>query len=187
METNTFGTVISLVAGIITVMGAIAVVVSTTNITIPKWSKNKEKVPAADDKKTTYSAHELPVDNDALRWSVWWGHRGMVLFYVIIGLILTFGPNYLFGPTWFYFSSIPHGGSGMGIACLALALALIIGIHRRSKLIVSTTLFAGGITFWIAAFMIGAQGIAAHTGAMEAPFMMYAAVDMLIRAAVIRR
>lgn len=184
MNPNTTGAIISIVAGTITVCGAIAVILSTANFRLPRKSKEKQAEDA--DPKHIFLS-DIPIDEDAVRWSIWWAHRGMVLFYLIIGMTLLIAPHWVFGSTWFYFKGIPHGGAGMGVACIGLVLAMIFAIWRRSKFLVSSVLFAGGITFWIAAFLVAAEGVSAHSECIEALFMMYAAVDMLIRAAVIRR
>jgi hypothetical protein len=68
-----------------------------------------------------------------------------------------------------------------------LAVAMIVAIFRKSKRLVANVLFAGGITFWIAAFLVASQGFSAKSECIESLFMIYAAVDMLIKGAVIRR
>lgn len=180
MSPNTVGTIVSIGAGTITVIGAIIVILGASNITMPSISFSKME-------RGTYSPYDLPVDEDALKWNIWWAHRGMVIFYFMSFLILMFTPKWVFGPTWYTFSDLPHGGWGFSLACLLFMVTMIVGIRRRSKKIVSLTMFGSGISLWVAAFLVAAQGISAHTQCIEAWYMMYVSVDMLNRAAVIRR
>jgi hypothetical protein len=184
-----------MVASTISITGAVGTVLTALFFVVrasrssSSWEQQRDKQIERDTRrnyqKMVDSRHLT--DEAALRWAFWWSQRGMAIFYFLVGILLVSGPDYLFGPTWFYFQHIPHGGFGIGVACLGLCVAMTIGVRLRSNRIVTWVFFAGGIAFWISAFLIGAQGIMAKTGCMESPFMMYAACDMLLRGAVARR
>jgi hypothetical protein len=135
--------------------------------------------------------HNRPVDDDfnesALHWAAGLVPRGMIVFYAIMGAILTCAPYYWFGPTWSYFQFIPHGGFGMGVTCLVLSISLLIAVIGRLKRLIGFILLCGGTAFYTAAWLIALQGMYGRTGLMESPFMMYAGIDMIIKSVVARR
>lgn len=69
--------------------------------------------------------NELPKSNSKIRWVEWWSHRGEVIFYYLIGVVMVGAPPYWFGPTWSYFKFLPHGGFGIGVACLFMMYASV--------------------------------------------------------------
>jgi hypothetical protein len=127
------------------------------------------------------------LNESALRWYAYTTPRGMAIFLILVGLLLVFAPDYWFGPTWWYFQDIPHGGFGIGLTCLGLGSTLSIAVWRKSKRFKALILFLAGIAFWVAAFVLAAQGMLGRTGLMESPFMMYIGGDMLMQSAVLRR
>lgn len=129
---------------------------------------------------------EPPAD-EALRWKSTLNQFGTVVFFFLVGCILVFAPDTWFGPTWSYFQYLPHGGFGLGATWLGLGLALLVGILFKSKRFVSVVYLFGGVSLYIAAWLIALQGIAGKTGLMESPFMMYAGIDMIIESVVIRK
>lgn len=130
---------------------------------------------------------EPPIDESAVLWRVNWAPRGMAIWLALVGLLEIFAPDYFFGPTWFRFSNIPHGGFGMGVCCLSLSFVLAVALRRRVRRLIVWVLFLAGVSIWVAAATIVAQGLAGKTGLMEAVFMTYPAADMMIQSLVTRR
>lgn len=130
---------------------------------------------------------DLEVDKTTLDWSVSFAHRGITFWYFMLAAICLFGPNEWFGPTWWYFQYVPHGGFGLGVTCLILGLAMVYAIWRRRRTAMRVALSAGALAIWISAALIGAQGVIGHTGLMESPFMMYVAFDIGIQSALLSR
>jgi hypothetical protein len=128
---------------------------------------------------------ELEVDEPILQWSVSFAQRGIAVWYFFIGALCLFAPDSWYGPTWSFFQQIPHGGHGLGITCLALGVVMVFAIWRRKRRLMKTALGLGATSFYVAAWLIAAQGIIGGTGLMESPFMMYVAFDIGIQSTVL--
>lgn len=127
------------------------------------------------------------ISYNGLRLAQAWSHYGVVLWFNILGVIFIFSPSNWFGSAWSHFNVLPHGGLGIGITCLTLGELLMGAIWLKSKWLISVVLLLGSVAFWTGAFLIGAQALAANSGLMEVPMMMYISVDLLIRSTVVRR
>lgn len=126
------------------------------------------------------------VSYSGLRLAQGWSHRGVVIWFYLLSAVFLFSPSDWFGPTWSHFDFLPHGGTGIGVTCLALGTLLMAAIWLRSRWLISVVLLLGAAAFWLGAFLIGAQALAGRTGLMEVPMMMYISVDLLIRAAIVK-
>jgi hypothetical protein len=172
MDANTFASLVAVGAAFITAVGVV--------VTLRPWQYRKERAPKPP------RSRSLSVSDLAAQWSIT-VHYGIVNFLVLAGLVLVFAPDYLFSPAWFYFRNIPHGGFGMGVCCLGLAVVMIVGLLRKDKRLISWVLYLGGTAFWVAAFLIAVQGIMGHHACMEAVFMAYCSGDMFVQAGALRQ
>jgi glucan phosphoethanolaminetransferase (alkaline phosphatase superfamily) len=111
-------------------------------------------------------------------------YRGVIFWYLFVAGVLWWAPDRWFGPTWYYFSIIPHGGGGLSIACTALACLMMYAIRRKSRRLMRLSLALGGVAFWVASWLIFAEGMAGNTGVMEAFFMLYVSIDLFIKGLV---
>lgn len=130
---------------------------------------------------------DLEIDKPALDLAVNFSHRGVLAWYFVIATVCLFAPDQWFGPTWWQFQTIPHGGHGLGIASLLLGMMTLYAVWRRKRRLLMTALGMGGVAFYVGAWLIILQGITGGTGLMESPFMMYVGCDLLIKSALLRR
>lgn len=117
----------------------------------------------------------------------WWAFRGEIVWLYLLGAVFIVSPKDWFGPEWSAFDYLPHGGLGLGLACVLLGTVLAAAVYLRSIRVISVVLLLGAVTFWVSAFLIGMQALKTGTGLMETPLMMYVSVDMMIRSAIARR
>lgn len=128
---------------------------------------------------------ELEVDKAQLDWAVSFTHRAVILWYFIVGIVCLFAPDWWFGPTWWTFQSIPHGGHGLGIVSIALGELTIYSLIVRSRRLLMAAMGMGGVSFYVGAWLIVLQGLIVRTGLMEALFMMYVGCDLLLKGAML--
>lgn len=109
---------------------------------------------------------------------VYWS---FALWTVALGAVLMAAPDNWFGPSWSYFSQLPHNGFAMGVCCAGLgglqALTLLQHACGRDLAyrVLAWLFFLAGFVYWTAGIILGAEGLLGHQGLMEAPFMLYAA------------
>lgn len=128
---------------------------------------------------------ELEVDKSALDLAMDFSHRGVLAWYFIIAGICLLAPDRWFGPTWWQFQTIPHGGHGLGIASLFLGVLTFYALWRRKRRLLMASLSMGGVAFYAGAWLVALQGIIGGTGLMESPFMMYVGCDLLLKSALL--
>jgi hypothetical protein len=93
---------------------------------------------------------------------------------VALGGVLIAAPQSWYGPSWSYFSELPHNGFGMGLCCVSLGLLQCLALWRNAApKTLSILFFLSGFVYWTAGILLGAEGLLGHQGLMEAPFMMY--------------
>lgn len=97
----------------------------------------------------------------------------------MLGLFLILAPDWFYGPSWSYFTDIPHNGLGLGICLIAIGIAELITLEYGRRIgviqrkVLTILFFLGGFVFWTAGIILGAEGLSGHQGLMEAPFMLY--------------
>lgn len=100
--------------------------------------------------------------------STYYGHAGWM---IALGGFLLAAPPIWYGPSWSYFSELPHNGYGMGVCCVLLGILQMVAIHGDKVRCTAVLLFLGGFVNWTAGIILFAEGILGHEGLMEAPFM----------------
>lgn len=92
----------------------------------------------------------------------------------LLGVFLTMAPEAWFGPSWFYFKIIPHGGLGMGVCLTILSAIQAVALWREmGARVLSVLFFLNGFVYWTAGIILGSEGFLGHQGLMEAPFMLW--------------
>ena len=114
-------------------------------------------------------------------------HRSIALYCIVIGVVMMCGPSWIYGSTWSYFQYTQHAGVWMGWAAFINGILIALAIRKCWKRFLAFMLFVGGTGFWLSASLIFIEGAASHHGCMEALFMMFPAVQMLIRSAAVAR
>lgn len=95
----------------------------------------------------------------------------------VLGVVLMLAPNNWFGPSWSYFSQVPHNGFWMGLTCTVLSLLQLATLWRGGHHhVLGYLVFLTGVVFWTGGVIIAAAGILGHQGLMETPFMMGCAI-----------
>ena len=99
--------------------------------------------------------------------SIYWSYT---LWSGVLGVFMILAPEDFYGPSWHYFSEVPHDGTGMGICLVSLsALVLIVLWRRGGDRMLATLLFLLGFVYWTSGLILGAEGLASHEGLMPAP------------------
>jgi hypothetical protein len=97
-----------------------------------------------------------------------------------LGVVLMLAPEDWYGPTWSYFSQLPHNGFGMGACCCLLGALQIMALWRNATAKTLSILFLlSGFTYWTAGVILGAEGLWGHQGLMEVPFVIAVAGQSL--------
>jgi hypothetical protein len=109
---------------------------------------------------------------------------GFAIVNVALGILLMSAPRNWYGPSWSYFSQLPHNGFGMGMCCAGIGILQIIALRLNAPAsILSILLFLAGFVYWTAGIILGAEGLLGHQGLMETPFMMLIGAHKLILSA----
>jgi hypothetical protein len=114
-----------------------------------------------------------------------------LVYYVHAGFLLTLGtfllaaPEDWFGPSWSYFSWLPHNGLGMGTACVLLGAAQLVTISMDYVSATAVLIFLGGFTNITAGVLLGAEGIYGHQGLMEMPWMITVGAIKYVQAVIL--
>lgn len=109
----------------------------------------------------------VPIRPESIYWS-------FAAWTVGLGLFLVVAPDDWYGPTWSYSDILPHNGFYMGWTCLSLGVSQLWALWKGySAKVLSILFFLSGFVFWTAGISLAAEGLAGHTGLMEAPFMLY--------------
>lgn len=112
---------------------------------------------------------------------VYWS---FTIWSAILGVFLMAAPGVWFGPSWFYFKFVPHGGLGMG--CCLTVLSIIQGVclwHECSARVLAVLFYLNGFVFWTAGIILASEGFLGHQGLMEAPFMLWAGAQAFTHSA----
>jgi hypothetical protein len=97
-----------------------------------------------------------------------------------LGVVLMLAPKDWYGPTWSYFTQLPHNGFGMGACCFLLGGLQVIALWRSATAkTLSVLFFLSGFTYWTAGVILGAEGLLGHQGLMEVPFVIAVAGQSL--------
>lgn len=97
-----------------------------------------------------------------------------------LGVVLMLAPEDWYGPTWSYFSQLPHNGLGMGGCCFLLGGLQVVALLRNATArTLSVLFFLSGFTYWTAGVILGAEGLLGHRGLMEVPFVIAVAGQSL--------
>lgn len=109
----------------------------------------------------------LTIDTGTVYWSY-------TLWTIALGVLLMASPPDWFGPSWSYFSQLPHNGFGMGLCLTLLSLiqAAALWQHARERTL-AVMFLLNGFVYWMAGSILGAEGLLGHKGLWEAPFMMW--------------
>jgi hypothetical protein len=86
-----------------------------------------------------------------------------------LGVWFLASPEWFFGPSWSYFSQLPHNGFGIGTVCVALGVLQTVCIRRDKVRWTANLLWLGGFVNWTAGILLGAEGLLGHQGLQEAP------------------
>ena len=95
---------------------------------------------------------------------------------VILGAFYMLSPADWYGPSWSYFSKhgmplLPAGGCGLGACLFGIGCAQLFILRRNTNRGLATLFFLSGFTFWMAAFLLGAEGLMGNRGLQEAPLL----------------
>ncbi|MGV0041997.1 hypothetical protein [Mycobacterium colombiense] len=95
---------------------------------------------------------------------------------VVLGAFYILSPQDWYGPSWSYFAThgmpiLPAGGKGLGACLFVNGCAQLFILYRNTSRGLATLFFLSGFTFWMAAFLLGAEGLMGHRGIQEAPLL----------------
>lgn len=98
--------------------------------------------------------------------SAYYGHAGLI---VALGVWYLASPTWFFGPSWSYFTELPHNGFGIGTTCLGLGVLQLLAIRLNKVWLTAVLLWLGGFVCWTSGVILGAEGLLGHQGLQEAP------------------
>lgn len=102
------------------------------------------------------------------------GHAATV---ISLGVFYLLSPSDWYGPSWSYFYNhglpiLPAGGFGLGCCLTVSGVLQLIAVWRNNSRWLPALFFVSGFCFFMAGFLLGAEGLAGHHGLQEAPLLL---------------